>query len=117
MNIRSKDVYSYLHMKWLIMTLTGTSDFGVIAEPWTEIIHIHRADIVLGVIIGGSWKLGNSLYLGERFHGERPLCDQLLPAGQGGEDGEEVIPQFPADVDIQVSLNPGHYQRLCEVIW
>lgn len=52
------------------------------------------------------------LYLCEGLHGERPLSHQLLPAGQGGEDGEEVIPQFSADINVQVPLNPGNYQSL-----
>lgn len=51
-------------------------------------------------------------YLGQCLHGQGPLCDQLLPAGERGEDGEEVVPQVPADVDVQVSLDPGHDQGL-----
>lgn len=51
-------------------------------------------------------------YLGERLHGEGPLCDQLVPAGEGGQDREEVVPQVPADVDVEVALYPRHYQSL-----
>lgn len=51
-------------------------------------------------------------HLGEGLHGEGPLGDQLLPAGQRGEDAEEVVPQLPADVNVKVPLDPGHDQRL-----
>lgn len=51
-------------------------------------------------------------YLGERLHGERPLGDQLVPAGERGQHREEVVPQVPADVDVEVALYPRHYQSL-----
>lgn len=51
-------------------------------------------------------------YLGECLHGERPLGDQLVPAGERRQDREEVVPQIPADVDVEVALNPRDYQSL-----
>lgn len=51
-------------------------------------------------------------YLGERLHGERPLRHQLVPAGERRQDREEVVPQVPADVDVEVALYPRHYQSL-----
>lgn len=54
----------------------------------------------------------NKWYLGEGLHGEWPLSDQLFPARKRGQDRKEVIPQFSADVDIEVSLNPGNYECL-----
>lgn len=53
-------------------------------------------------------------YLGECFHGERPLGDQLVPAGERRQDREEVVPQVPADVDIQVALDPRDDESLPE---
>ncbi len=41
-----------------------------------------------------------SQYLGEGLHGEWPLGDKFIPAGERGEDREEVVPQFSADVDV-----------------
>ena len=58
--------------------------------------------------------VGRRRYLGEGFHGEGPLGDQLLPAGEGGEHREQVVPQVPADEDVEVPLDPGHDQGLME---
>lgn len=57
---------------------------------------MHSVDIMLG------WchDQNNFQYLGEGLHGEWPLSDQFIPAGKRGQDGEEVVPQFSADVDI-----------------
>lgn len=51
-------------------------------------------------------------HLGERLHGEGPLGDQLLPAGERGEHGQQVVPQLPRDVHVQVSFDPRHNQSL-----
>ena len=42
----------------------------------------------------------------------RPLFDELLPGRERGERRQELIPQLHTDRDVQVGLDPGHYQRL-----
>lgn len=42
----------------------------------------------------------------------RPLFDQLLPVGEGGQHLQEKVPQLTADEHIQVGLNPRYYQGL-----
>lgn len=51
-------------------------------------------------------------HLGERLHGEGPLGDQLLPAGERGEHGQQVVPQITRDVHVQVPFDPSHNQSL-----
>ena len=43
---------------------------------------------------------------GEGLHGLGPFPDQLLPEGQGGQNFEKLIPQFRADDDVEVGLDP-----------
>lgn len=50
--------------------------------------------------------------LGKCLHGEGPLCDQLLPAGERGEYRQQVVPQLPRDVHVQIPFDPGHNQSL-----
>lgn len=51
-------------------------------------------------------------HLGEGLHGERPLSDELLPAGERGQHGEKLVPQVPRDKHIQVPFNPCHDESL-----
>lgn len=43
----------------------------------------------------------------ERVHDGGPLRHQLLPAGQGGQHRQQLVPQVPGDVDVQVGSDPG----------